>query len=85
MRRLLFSLLWCALLAVAAVSALAVKGVLVAWDGCPETEEFDVGYDCGKRLAEELNARYRMPLVVGVVLLGLACSAAGVLPGTKKR
>lgn len=84
MRRLLFGLLWCALFAVASVSALAVNGVLVAWDSCPETEDFDVGYDCGKRLAEELNARYRTPLVVGAVLLALSCTAAGVLPGTKK-
>lgn len=85
MRRILFCLLWCALFSVGAVSALAVKGIAVAWDSCPETEEFSVGYDCGRRVAKQLTDRYRMPLVVGALLLAVAGSAAGLLPGTKKR
>jgi len=82
MRKLLFCLFWFALLAVV---ALAASGIFVAFNGCPETEEFSVGYDCGKMASERFMAKYRLPIVVGALLLSTAGTFSGVLPGTRKR
>ena len=82
MRRLLFCLLWFVLFAVV---ALAISGIFVSLNACPETEEFSVGYDCGKMASEQFMARYRLPIVVGALLLSLAGTFFGVLPGTRKR
>lgn len=82
MRRVLFGLLWFVLIA---VSALLLSSVFVAVTGCPETDEFAVGYDCGKTISDAFMARYRLPIILGALLLSIAGTVAGVLPGTKKR
>ena len=81
MRRLLFCLLWFVLFAVV---ALMVSGLAVALS-CPETEEFSVGYECGKAATEQFMGKYRLPIVAGALLLSVAGTLAGVLPGTRKR
>ncbi|KAB8195623.1 hypothetical protein FKV24_004965 [Lysobacter maris] len=82
MRRVLFCLLWFVLLAFV---SLTVAGMVVALNTCPETEEFSVGYECGRMASEQFMARYRLPIVLGALLLSVAGTLAGVLPGTRKR
>jgi hypothetical protein len=82
MRRLLFCLLWFVLFAFV---ALMVSAMVVALNGCPETEEFSVGYDCGKMASEQFMSKYRLPIIIGTLVLSVVGTLAGVLPGTKKR
>ena len=82
MRKLLFCLLWFVLFAAV---ALTVSGIFVALNGCPETEEFSVGYDCGKMASEHFMASYRPPIVIGALLLSGAGTFLGILPGTRNR
>lgn len=80
MRRFLFCLLWFVLFAFV---ALMVSGMVVALNGCPETGEFSVGYDCGKMVAEQFMGKYRPSMVVGSVLLSIAGTVAGICPGQR--
>lgn len=82
MRRVLFCLLWFVLIAFV---TLAVAGMLVAVNGCPETEEFSVGYDCGKMVSRQFMDTYRLPIIMGALLASIAGTVTGFLPGTKKR
>lgn len=82
MRRLLFFMLWFVLFT---VLALIISGIVIALNSCPDAEEFSVGYDCGKLASEQFMAKYRLPMVVGIFLLSLTGTLAGILPGTKKR
>ena len=82
MRRYAFGLLWFVLFTFV---ALMVGGMVVALNACPETEDFSVGFDCGKMAAEQFKENYRLPIVAGVLLLSIIGTVTGVLPGTKKR
>ena len=82
MRRILFFLLWFVLLS---VTALIASGVIVSLGDCPETEEFSVGYECGKAITEQFMAKWRLPILAGTFLACLAGALTGLLPGTKKR
>jgi hypothetical protein len=82
MRRLFFCLLWFVLLAIV---TLMVSGMVVAVSGCPETEDFSVGYDCGKMVSERFMGKYGLPIAIGALLLSIVGTLAGVLPGTKKQ